>query len=72
MHGKNPVSAKFRDGRHKIALSLIKDTNPGRILEVGCEEGYFLRMLSEKFPKSKLYGCDTDLNSIKIKAFAKT
>ena len=37
-----------------------------KILEVGCGPGYFLRCIEKWFPKSEIYGLDTDKSLLKF------
>ncbi|MBU0532575.1 class I SAM-dependent methyltransferase [Candidatus Micrarchaeota archaeon] len=60
MYKKNFISILFLKARHKKTIELLDGIKPKRILDVGCDDGHFLGMLSEKFPDSKLYGCDLD------------
>ena len=62
MGKNNPVSVYFREGRYSRSIKLLDDLGkePKRILDVGCGEGHFLKVLSKKFPSAELEGCEID------------
>ena len=60
MYRKNPISMMFLKGRHDKSMGLLQGLSPKRILDVGCDDGHFLRMLSERFPGARLVACDMD------------
>jgi|GEM_PF-2948025 len=64
MHSKNPVSSGFREGRYLIALSMLEGIDPKKVLDIGCGEGHFLALVSEKYPGARLYGCDKSKKSV--------
>ncbi|MDD5171468.1 MAG: class I SAM-dependent methyltransferase [Candidatus ainarchaeum sp.] len=60
MHKKNPISMLFLKARHRKTAGLLDGVVPKSVLDVGCDDGRFLRMLAEAYPKATLYGCDSD------------
>ena len=60
MYRKNFISVKFLEGRHGKTMSLLEGFSPRAIVDVGCDDGHFLRMLSERFPNARLTACDID------------
>lgn len=64
MYEKNPISVVFLKARHEATLDLISQP-PASILDIGCDDGEFLRVLAERYPDAELYGCDRDGETIK-------
>jgi len=54
----------WQDRIRQEALILSKDI-PGRLLEVGCGEGLFLRQLAAQNTRSEIWGIDSDPTRIK-------
>ena len=64
MYKKNPLSVIFLKGRHGKTIKLLDGLSPKSILDVGCDDGHFLAMLSERFPSSAFYACDTEREAL--------
>ncbi len=51
------------EGRRYL-ITLLKDTNPKKILDVGCGTGETLMYLHTLFPKAELFGIDTSSDAV--------
>lgn len=46
------------DGRYQFVRSIVKDNPGGRILDLGCGKGRYVRKLAKEFPENKYYAVD--------------
>ena len=53
-----PRKVEAADGRVQALAEALEPAARGRILEVGCGRGRFLRALQARFPEADLTGCD--------------
>ena len=60
MYRKNFISVKFLEGRHGKTIGLLDGFDPKSVLDVGCDDGQFLQLLSRKFPQARITACDID------------
>lgn len=64
MYRKNPISVRFLEGRHNKTMSLLDGFEAGSVLDIGCDDGHFLSMLSARFPRAALVACDTERDAV--------
>lgn len=61
----------FHHGRQQIyrqTLSMFESTTEGRLLDVGCYDGYLTRMVGQKVRAHQLYGVDFNQNVLPLAA----
>lgn len=72
---KNPFIRKLFLKRLKTAFQLaqpeLKSNNNLNIVDLGCGEGIFLKMIEERFKDVKTFGVDIEPNIIELKKFLK-
>jgi ubiquinone/menaquinone biosynthesis C-methylase UbiE len=52
------------EGRRYLIKQLLKDTNPKKILDIGCGTGETLTYLHTLFPRADLFGIDTSGDAV--------
>ena len=65
MYRKNFISMRFLEGRHKRTISLLRGFVPRSIVDVGCDDGHFLRLLGKRYPGAGITACDIDPEPVK-------
>ncbi len=66
---KNKTYITYTDPRLKNILKIVEDHRPKKILDIGCGNGYLLKLIKEILPHSTLVGIDvynTNIKGIKI------
>lgn len=60
------LTGPFHQRRIILTLELLRDIgNPGRILDVGCGEGYITEEIKRAFPDSDVHGMDYSLSAVR-------
>ncbi len=64
----NPIRHPWETTRARMILRLLArelhNNTPLRILDVGCGDGYFLKLVKQEFPHASIEGVDVNLDTI--------
>ncbi len=63
----NTIRHPWETTRARMILKLlareVPDETPLRVLDVGCGDGYFLKLVKEKFPRASIDGVDLNIDT---------